>query len=285
MSSSDDITIYRPNMRHELGLFRTWVVMTRNIWKSRELIWQLFKRDFFAVYKKSFVGIIWIVVTPVFGMLSWLFLQQAGVLQPGEMGVPYPAYILVGTTMWGLFIGLFSAAADTLESGKDLILQVNYPHEALLFKQVAHQVANFVIGFAFNLIILLLLKVVPAWTTLLLPLVALPLFLLAAAMGLITSMINVVATDITRIIRMGLTLLMYGTPIIYASDVGNEYVRTIIKWNPLTYLVCSCRDIVLFGRLYDAKGYFICAAMSVLLFLISWRLFFISEDKIVERMV
>jgi ABC-type polysaccharide/polyol phosphate export permease len=283
--NSEQITIYRPNMRHELGLFRTWAVMARNIWKSRELIWQLFKRDFFAVYKKSFIGIAWIVVTPVFGMLSWLFLQQAGVLQPGEMGVPYPAYILVGTTMWGLFIGLFSAAADTLESGKDLILQVNYPHEALLFKQVAQQVANFVIGFAFNLVILLCMKVVPAWQTVLLPLVALPLFLLAAAMGLIASMINVVATDVTRIIRMGLTLLMYGTPIIYSADVGSEVVRTVIKWNPLTYLVCSCRDIVLFGRLYHAQGYFLCSGLAVLLFLISWRLFYISEDKIVERMV
>jgi lipopolysaccharide transport system permease protein len=279
------VAVYRPHQRHELGLFRTWVVMAGNIWRARELVWQLFKRDFFAAYKKSFLGITWVFVSPLMGIVSWLFLKQAGVLTPGEMGVPYPAYVLIGSSMWGLFMGLFSGAADTLESGKELILQVNYPHEALLFKQTAQQLANFSIGLVFNLVLLLVMKVAPAWTTVLLPLVALPLFLLAAAIGLVVSMINVVATDITRIIRMGLTLLMYGTPIIYSADIPNETVQAIIRWNPLTHLVCSCRDIILFGRLHDVGGYFVCAALAVLVFLISWRLFYVSEDKIVERIL
>ena len=42
------MTIYRPNQRHELGVFKTWVVMAKNVINSRELIWQLFKRDFLA---------------------------------------------------------------------------------------------------------------------------------------------------------------------------------------------------------------------------------------------
>ncbi len=48
------VRIYRPNQRHELGWFQTWVVMARNMVDSKELIWQLFMRDFFASYKKSF---------------------------------------------------------------------------------------------------------------------------------------------------------------------------------------------------------------------------------------
>ena len=53
----------------------------------------------------------------------------------------------------------------------------------------------------------------------------------------------------------------------------------------MTYLVCSVRDIVIYGRLYDATGYFICAGISFLLFMVSWRLFYVSENKIIERMV
>ena len=30
--NTDPITVYRPNMRHELGLVRTWGVMARNVW-------------------------------------------------------------------------------------------------------------------------------------------------------------------------------------------------------------------------------------------------------------
>jgi ABC-type polysaccharide/polyol phosphate export permease len=88
--TSQSITVYRPNQRHDLGYMRTWVVMVRNIVRSRELIWQLFKRDFTAGYKKSFFGMAWMLVAPVMGIVSWVFLQRTGVLRPGDPGVPYP---------------------------------------------------------------------------------------------------------------------------------------------------------------------------------------------------
>jgi lipopolysaccharide transport system permease protein len=279
------ITVYRPNMRHELGWIATWRVMLGNVWSARELIWQLFKRDFFAAYKKSFFGFAWIFLSPIVGIFSWLFLQQTGVLQPGDVGVPYPAFVLVGTSMWGLFMGLYQAAEATLMSGKELIMQVNYPHEALLFKQVAHQLANFVIVFAANMVVLTMMGVVPSWATLLLPLVALPLFMFAAAFGLVMAMINVVATDIQRIVNVGMGFLMFLTPVIYSSDVSSPLIQLVNRWNPLTHLVCSCRDIILFGRLYDNQGYAITSGISVVAFLLAWRLFYVSEDKVVERMI
>lgn len=69
------------------------------------------------------------------------------------------------------------------------------------------------------------------------------------------------------------------------DKIENPLIHTLVRWNPLTYLVCSLRDLVLFGRLYDTTGYFICAGVSLLLFMGSWRLFYVSEGKIVERMV
>jgi lipopolysaccharide transport system permease protein len=282
---SDTITIYRPNMRHELGFFATWALMSRNVWQARELIWQLFKRDFFAAYKKSFVGKAWLFISPLMGIISWSFLQLSGVLKPGDVGIPYPAYVLVGSSMWGLFMGLYYAASGTLSAGSSLIMQVNFPHEVMLFKQVAQHLAGFLIAFVMNLVVLLCFGVIPSWGTLLLPVVALPLFFLGAAMGLMMAMIGVVAGDVSRFVDMGMAFLMYLTPIIYSAKTTSPLVQTIIHWNPLTYLVCSCRDIMIYGRLYSPTGYFISAGISLLLFMISWRLFYVSEDKLVERMI
>ena len=283
--SNQRITIYRPNQRHDLGFLETWIVMSKNIISSRELIWQLFKRDFFASYKKSFIGITWIFIAPIMGIISWVFLQKTGMLNPGDMGIPYPAYVLVGTSMWGLFMGFFNSANATLTAGKELVMQVNYPHEALLFKQTAQHLANFLIAFAMNIAVLLAFKVIPGWQIIFFPLVMLPLFFLGAAIGLVSSMISIVAVDISRIINMGMGLLMYITPVIYSDKVDSQLALTIIKWNPLTYLVCSARDIVIYGKLYNAPSYFICTGLSLLLFMISWRLFFVSEDRIIERMI
>jgi lipopolysaccharide transport system permease protein len=291
------ITIYRPNMRHEMGWLHTWTVMARNVWQARELIWQLFKRDFFAQYKKSFLGATWIVISPIVGILSWVFLQMTGVLVPGDVGIPYPAYVLIGSSMWGLFVGLFYASSSTLESGKELIMQVNYPHEAMLFKQVGQQMANFTITLALNLLVLMLLRLFqpegfeiafPNWGLLWFPLVVLPLFFLASAIGLIVAMITVVAVDISRFFTLGLGFLMYLTPIIYSADtITNPVARAINAWNPLTYLVCSARDILIYGHLYQNNytAYFIASGISFLLFMLSWRLFYVSEGQIVERMI
>jgi len=259
--------------------------MANNIVDSRELIWQLFKRDFFASYKKSFIGISWLFLSPIMGIISWVFLQKTGMLHPGEMEIPYPAYVLIGTSMWGLFMGFFNAAKATLSSGQSLVMQVNYPHEALLFMQLAQHVANFLIAFVMNLIILVAFGVVLNWEILFFPLVVLPLFFLGTAIGLVVSMISVVSIDVDRIINMGLSLMMWITPVIYSDKVNNQFVQTLIAWNPLTYLVCSARDIIIYGRLYEATGYFLCTGASFLLFMISWRLFYVSENKVIERMI
>jgi lipopolysaccharide transport system permease protein len=259
--------------------------MFANVIGARELIYQLFKRDFFAAYKKSFLGITWIFVAPLTGIVSWVFLQMTGVLNPGDVGIPYPAYVLIGTTMWALYMGFYDSAKATLSSGAALVMQVNYPHEALLFKQTAQLLANFIIAFVMNIIVLIIFGVVPSWQIIFLPLVILPLFFLAASIGLIVSMIEVVAIDIDRVITVLMGLLLWITPVIYSKDVDSQVAQLLIKWNPLTYLVCSARDIVIYGRLYEPTGYFICAGASLVLFLIAWRLFYVSENKIIERMI
>jgi len=279
------VKIYRPNQRHELGFFRTWTVMVRNVVRSRELIWQLFKRDFLAGYKKSFLGVTWIFLSPILGIVSWTFLNSTGMFDPGELEIPYPVYVLMGTTMWSLFIGFYDAAKKTLSSGSALVMQVNYPHEALLFKQTAQHLADFSLKFVVVMILMVTLGLMPHWQAVLFPLTIIPLFFMGAGIGLVVSMIEVVAVDLDRIITLGMGLLLWATPIIYADTVDNPIVQAVIKVNPLTYLVGSARDIILYGRLYNVSGFFLFTLVAVILFLISWRLFYVSEDKIIERMI
>lgn len=282
---SSPITVYVPHSRHQYGTFKIWAIMARNLYESRDLIWQLFKRDFLAQYKKSFVGYAWAIFTPLIGIASWVFLQATGVLAVGNVGVPYPVYVLIGTSMWGLFIGFFQSSSATLRSGEGLLTQVKFPHEALLVIQAGQQLANFGIILALNLIVLLAFGVTPAWQSLFLPLVCLPMFFLGAALGLIDSLISAVSIDLKRVSLPVLSLALYATPVIYSDEVDSAVLRTIIEWNPLTYLVCSARDIVLTGNLYGAKNYFIVSGISLALFLFSWRLFFVSEDRVIERLL
>lgn len=278
-------TVYKPNYRLKIGWWQTWKIMFTNMYKSRELIWQLFRRDFLMAYRKSFLGITWIVISPVIGIISWVVLNATGVLKPGDTNINYPAYLLIGSTMWGLFMGFFGAASGTLNAGSGFITQVNYPHEALLLKQLFQQFINFLITLLITLAVLLLLGVVPDWSIILLPILALPMLLLGSAMGLMVNLISVVASDISTIVNTILGFVFYITPIVYSSQIQNPLLRQLIELNPLTYIVTGVRDQIMTGNMEHWDRYFLVAGVSLVLFLLSLRIFYVSEEKIIEKML
>lgn len=283
---SHNVNIYEPNQRLKIGFFETWITMFKNIVKSKELIWQLFRRDFFMSYKKSFFGLTWIFISPIIGIVSWVFLNSAGILLPGDTPIPFPAYVLLGSSIWGLFMGFYSASAGTLNAGAGFINQVKYPHEVLLVKQTAQHLANFIITFFVNVVVLLLFGVLPSWGILLFPIAVIPIFLLGAGMGLVVSVLSVVASDLTNIINILLGFVFYAIPIVYQLDrIENSLFRTLVQLNPLTYLVTGARDLIVEGHIYYPERYILVSIIAFIFFMLSWRLFFVSEDKVIERMI
>lgn len=281
----DQIAVYEPSSRKKIGFFKTWAMMFKNIACSRELITQVFIRDFLAVYKKSFIGLGWLVITPIIGILSWTIMNAAGILRPGDVGIPYPAYVLIGSSIWGLFLGFYQSASQTLSAGSAFILQVKYPHEVLLVKQTAQHLADFLIGFAMNLVVLLAFGVVPSWKIVFFPLAVLPLFLLGAAIGLVMSIVKIIAIDIHKIADLVMGLTIYLTPVIYAADVVHPMLAKIVRLNPLSYLICGARDLIIYGRIEHFGAYLACSAIAFIAFMSAWRLFFLCEDKVIERIL
>ena len=277
--------IYAPNARSKQSIFKTWKIMLKNVIVFRELIFQLFKRDFLMLYKKSFFGLGWHLAAPLIAIVSWLFLNASGVLDPGELGVPYPVYVLVGITMWRFFMNLFLAAVETLKIGSSIITQVNFPHEILFFKQVLEQFVVFIISLAITLIAILMMGTVPQWQTIFLPFMLIPLLCFGGAFGLIFSVAAGSSDDIKKFFELTLNLLMFFTPIVYSLDKIQGILKTIIIWNPLTYLVGEIRNVVLFGHISFPEAYIYTSAASVLLFLLALRFFYVSEEKVIEKMM
>ena len=277
--------VYEPDQRIKMGLLGSLKMLYSNMTSNWELNYQLFKRDFLQQYKKSLLGMAWLFITPVVGIISWVFMNATGVLKPGDVGIPYPAYILIGTTIFGLFQSFYAGASGTLSAGSGFISQVNYPHDSLLVKQTLQQLASFVINFSITMIILLFFKVYPSWHIIFFPILIIPIFLLGSAIGLVSSILNVVAPDIQRVLGFSMGLLLFITPVIYSSKIDNPILQQVIKWNPLTYVVCGVRDIIIYGRMEYFDRFLIVSALSFFLFFVAWRFFFISEQKVIEKMI
>ena len=280
-----NLTIYESNQRQKIGFFAIWMKMFRNILKSKELIYQLFRRDFFMAYKKSFLGFWWIALSPIVGIASWVFLNVSGILKAGDVGIPYPAYVLLSSSIWGLFMGFYSSASGTLTAGAGIITQVKYPHEALLAKQTAQHLAGFIVTFIINIIVLIVFRVIPSPLIFLFPVLILPLFFLGAGMGLIVSVISSVATDVEKIVSILLGLVFFATPVIYAKSSMNPIFQKFVDWNPLTYLIGGVRDAIIYGKIEFLDRFLLVGLASLIFFMLSWRLFYVSEDKVIEKMI
>jgi len=283
MNDTDRMIVYEPNQRIRMGFVSCWGEMIGNVVRSRELIWQLFKRDLLAGSKQSVAGLLWVLISPVIGILSWVLMNHVGVVHPGELHVPYPLYVLFGTAIWGLFMGFYSAAAASLTSAGNLIVQARFAHEAL----IAQQMAQMMISVIANLLLLALVWVIFGvshyWSVIWFPLSLIPLFMLGSGIGMIVSIFAVVIHDMSKIVTTLLGFLMFVTPVVYASSVQNEWLQHLIWWNPLTYLVCGARYLVLEGRIGHPSFYAGSVILAVVTFLAAWRLFFLSEQKVAEK--
>ncbi len=279
-----ELTVYKPHERRDIGFFKSWGVMVANIVRSRDLVIQLFKRDFLAVYKKSFLGVAWVLLLPIFGVIPVIYMKAANVLQPGVEGVPYPAYALLSISIWQMFAGTVLLCSQALSSASTLILQVKFPHEALLVKQCAQQLAMSLLALVLSAVVLVAYGVVPSWKAALLPLMAAPIFFLGAGIGLVLSVLSVVVPDLDRALGYVLQLLLFVTPVVYSAKVDNAALRAVITWNPLTYLIGDARDIVLYGTIQHLGHYLWAAGFALGLFLFAWRLFFLSEQHIIEKL-
>lgn len=283
MKDDAGLVVYYPNQKAETGFFKTCYLMLKNIIDGRELVWQMFKRDFFVVYRRSILGYFWIFAAPIMGIITWVFMNYTGILHPGDTGMPYPVFVLLGSQMWGLFVGFYNSSAGTLKAGGGLLKQIRFDHEVLLIKQVSMAIANFLMTLAIVLIVMLVFKVVPPWQAIFFPVVMLPLLFLGVSIGLVVSVFSSVISDSARIVGNIVNLAMYITPVIYTTDFEQPFLKALVRVNPLSYLISANRDILTIGTIRDFQPYLFVSGITFVLFLISLRLFYVSEPLVAEK--
>ena len=237
------------------------------------------------MYKKTFLGMGWHLAAPIMGILSWVLLNATGVLEPGDVGIPYPAYVLISTAIWGFFMAVFNQTSQVLQIAKSFIHQVGFQHHALIVKQWLQTLANFAISLLVILIAVALMGVFPSVFVILFPLALLPILWLGTTIGLVTSVIHVVTPDVKKGVTFAMGFWMFITPVIFSPEVESPLLQTLIDWNPMTYLLVGARGLFISGAIEHPDAYAIAAGASLFVFLIVLRVFYVSEEKVIEKMI
>ena len=260
------------------------VAAYREIYYSRTAIWHLFKRDFTAGFRQQLLGYLWIVITPLIGIVSFVFMQKAGILNPGEMPMPYPIYVFMGTTIWGLFMSSLGAVSNGLINNSDLVMRTNIPKIGLALMGMAKITYSLLVNIVVLLVLLIFFRTTPSYWALLYPLAVLPIMFLGIGFGLMLSVVGAVARDVTGVCITLITLVMYITPVAYTPDFKNSTIQSIMKWNPMTYLVDSPRSLFITGELRSGIGYLGAALLALFILWMGAYAFYLIKDKVAERL-
>ena len=143
MTHSDlPVRVYSPEplLGHPAKLVGT---IARDIWAGRELAWRLFVRDLSAQYRQTFLGYIWAFLPPLVASMTFIFLNSQGIVQITGTGIPYPAFAMMGTLLWQVFVDAIQSPPNSLNSAKSMLAKINFPREAILLGGLYMVVFNF----------------------------------------------------------------------------------------------------------------------------------------------
>jgi ABC-2 type transport system permease protein len=132
---------------------------------------------------------------------------------------------------------------------------------------------NLILALLGYLIIALALGSPIPWTILLVPVPILMTTLFALGVGLAVSTGAVYFQDVMPTYEVLLTAWMYLTPIIYPVSLLPEAVQTVLKFNPMYYLVISFRALLLEGEIPDPLTLIVGALVSIIVFILGWLIF------------
>lgn len=279
---SEIITTYEPDNSLKKGYFGIIKEIFNEIRNNHWLIYQLFKRDFFAIYKQSFIGVLWAVIIPIVSVATFILLRSSNVFSMGEIDVPYPIFAILGMAFWQFFSRGIVAASNSLVKAGSMITKINFSKKSLVIASMGQAIVVFLVQFILVILLFIYYQFTPNIAILLIPFMLIPLFLMTLGFGFILSLLNGIMRDIGNIISTLMTFLMFLTPVLYARPQTGMLAQ-ITRFNPFYYLISAPRELVLKGTILEMRGFVGSIIISIIAFLVFTVIFHLTETRVTER--
>lgn len=280
---ANHVTTYVPDNSIKKGLGAMFQEVYHELAYNKWLTWQLFKRSFVSMGKQSVLGLIWPLVTPLISILTFIVLNNAKIFSIGEIEVPYPVYALLGMSVWQLFANGLSQSTQALVMAGAMLTKINFSKKSLIIASSGRVLLSFAIQVALLTILILFYGVSIHWQAVFIfPVIIVPVLLMTLGIGSMLSIINSVVRDISYVIPLMMTFLMFLTPVLYAKAKEGVLVA-ITEYNPMYYYIEGARDLLFKGTIEDVTGLSITVALSVVIFCLCTIFFHLTETRIAER--
>jgi lipopolysaccharide transport system permease protein len=276
------VTIYTPEsaILDPSGLITE---MYQELRDSRELALALFGRDMKAQFRQSILGYAWLFFPPIATTLVWFFLNSSGVVKVADTGMPYPAFVMIGTLLWQAFLESLTQPITSLTNSKVMLVKLNFPRIAPVIAGICKTTLTSTIRLVLLIPVFMFAGVEASWTIVFFPVAYLSMVLLGVAIGSFLTPIGLLYTDIARGIGILGQFAMYATPVVYPVATSG-LLGWVNKFNPITYLVETGRATLVGGPFDTLPMTLIISGCAFILLILGWTIFHITVPRIIERM-
>ncbi|MDF1793410.1 MAG: ABC transporter permease [Thalassobaculaceae bacterium] len=240
----------------------------RSLITNRLILRQLVRRDILSRYRKSALGILWALLTPLLTFVVYAYVFSAILKVRFPSRVPDVEYNYGIILFSGLMLHFF--ITEVLTRSPMLVLEnVNFVKKVVfpleMLSLVATGSAAVTLGFNFIVLIAAILffnGALPV-TTILVPVVWLPFFAIVVGISWIFASLGVYLRDIGHIVGILSTVLLFGSPILFPPETLPDFLKMLIWFNPLSIPVHATRDLALWGVMPNLEHLAIYTGVSV----------------------
>lgn len=225
---------------------------------------ELVKRDFKKKYKRTFLGMIWSVLSP---LLTLLVMRLVFTNFFGTSIEHYTTFLFCGNIVFSFFSDATNGGMSSLINNADIFSKINVPKYLFLFSKSVSSLINFgltlIVFFFFCIIDGITFQL--SFLSLIIPIVCLIVFNIGV--GLILSAMYVFFRDVQYLWSVFTQLLMYMSAIFYdPSGFGN--LENVFYVNPVYVYIKFFRIAVIDGLVPPIWHILLCVFYAVLFFTI-----------------
>ncbi|WP_298148039.1 ABC transporter permease [Flavobacterium sp.] len=259
------------------------------IWRYRDLLVLLVRRDVVTVYKQTILGPLWYFIQPLFTSLIFtlLFNNLAGI----ETGsVPPFLFNLASITVWNYFSTCLTTTSDVFKTNASLFGKVYFPRIIMPLSIVVSNLFKFLLQFAIFVGFYLYYiaqgsSVSVSVYAILLPIVLLNMALLSLGLGMFISALVTKYRDLSFLISFGVQLLMYVSAVTFPLAMIREKLPNyawIVDYNPLAYIIEHARYMLLSTGTFSWISFLGCTLCSLLVFIFGSIIFNATERSFID---
>ncbi len=225
--------------------------------ENKFLFSELVKRDFKKKYKRTYLGMLWSVLSP---LLTLLVMRLVFSNMFGNRMEHFTTYLFCGNIVFSFFSDATSGGMSSLMGNASIFSKINVPKYLFLFSRSISSLINFGLTFVVFLLFCIIdgVTFTPWFFCLIIPIVCLIVFNIG--IGLVLSALYVFFRDIQYLWSVFTMLLMYMSAIFYTVDVLPELMQKLLHLNPIYVYIKFFRSIVLDAAL--PNGYVILLAIG-----------------------